>query len=79
MDTVREKLISCFIAVFTGLSRENAPAATMDTLQSWDSAHHFMLMHVVEETFDTQIPSEVFGELVSFTEFEQFLTMGSLS
>jgi acyl carrier protein len=73
MDNVRERLVVCFSAVFPGLSRLDASTATTDTIQAWDSSHHFMLMQVIEEEFGIQIPEEAVGEIESFAGFENYL------
>jgi acyl carrier protein len=73
MDNPRERLITCFTAVFPALSPQEAPAATMDTVSTWDSTHHFLLMEVVEEAFGIQMPEEAVGEIDSFSGFENYL------
>lgn len=73
MDSSRARLIACFAAVFPGLAPDEAPNATIDTVPAWDSAHHFMLMQVIEEDFAIRIPEEVLGEIDSFAGFEDYL------
>jgi hypothetical protein len=64
MSSLRERLATCFSAVFPGLGPDEAPMATIDTVAAWDSSHHFMLMQVIEETI---------GEIDSFAGFERYL------
>jgi acyl carrier protein len=73
MDSPRARLVACFRAVFPRLAPEDAPTSTADTVPAWDSAHHFMLMQVIEETFGIRIPEEVVGEIDSFAGFEDYL------
>ena len=73
MNDLRERLVACFLAVFPGLSALEAPTATIDSIQGWDSSRHFMLMQVIEEEFGIQIPEEVVGEIESFAGFENYL------
>ncbi len=73
MDSLRERLVSCFTSVFPGLSPDAAPNATVDTVPNWDSSHHFMLTLVMEEAFAIRIPEEVMGEIDSFAGFEEYL------
>ena len=73
MDSVNERLIDCFTAVFPGLTPAEAPTATMDTLPSWDSSRHFLLMQTVEEAFGTPLPEELMGEIDSFAGFRDYL------
>ena len=74
MDTVRSRLITCFAAVFPGLTPDHAPNANFDNVAAWDSSHHFMLMQVIEESFGVQIPEQVLGEIDSFRGFEDYLS-----
>lgn len=73
MSMIRERLARCFSAVFPQLSQEETVTANADTVPSWDSSNHFLLMQVIEEEFSLQIPEEVLGELVSFAGFEEYL------
>lgn len=73
MDNLRERLVVCFTAVFSGISALEVATATIDTVPSWDSSHHFLLMQVIEEEFGIQIPEEVVGEIDSFAGFENYL------
>jgi acyl carrier protein len=73
MESRRDRLIACFTAVFPGLTPEEAPRATIDTVSSWDSSHHFMLMQVIEENFGVRFSEEVLGEIDSFAGFEDHL------
>jgi acyl carrier protein len=74
MNDIRERLIACFSAVFPMLETGQVVNATIDTVSSWDSAHHFMLMQVIEETFGVELPESVLGEIHSFDGFEHYLT-----
>jgi acyl carrier protein len=73
----REHLIACFTAVFPDLDASTAPAATVDTTAEWDSAHHILLMQVIEESFGIRIPEAVLGEIQSFAGFEDLLARDS--
>jgi acyl carrier protein len=73
MNDPRQQLIGCFTAVFPILMPESVTTATIDTVPSWDSAHHFMLMQVIEERFSIRIPEVVLGEMNSFEDFERYL------
>jgi acyl carrier protein len=73
MDNPRDRLVACFTAVFPGLTPEETPSATIDSLPAWDSSHHFLLMQVIEEAYGIQIPEDVMGEIDSFAGFEGYL------
>jgi len=74
MESLRTRLVACFMAVFPGLTPEEASSATVDTIPAWDSSHHFMLMEVIEESFGIRFPEEVLGEIESFRGFEEYLS-----
>jgi acyl carrier protein len=74
MDPIRERLAACFSVVFPGRSPDETLTATIDNTPGWDSSRHFLLMQVIEETFGTQIPEEVAGEIESFQGFADYLS-----
>ncbi len=79
MSDRRERLIECFTAVFPALTPESAPSASLDNLAAWDSAHHFMLMQVIEESFGIRIPEAVLGEVESFEDFDSYLAQQQIA
>ena len=70
---MRTRLVDCFTAVFPGLTRDEAPGISIDNFPAWDSSHHFVLMKVIEESFDVKIPEETVGEIDSFPVIENYL------
>ncbi|MEU2348195.1 acyl carrier protein [Modestobacter sp. NPDC049651] len=42
------------------------PATDMDTVESWDSLRHMMLVLALEEEFGVQIPDEDAGSITSY-------------
>jgi len=73
MDNIRERLVTCFIAVFPKLTPDQAPNISIDNFPTWDSSHHFILMQAIEETFGIQIPEEKVGEIDSYRAVEEYL------
>jgi acyl carrier protein len=73
MNNLRERLVDCFTTVFPTLTAETAVAATADSVAEWDSTHHIILMNVLEEAFNIEIPEEALGEIDSFAGFERYL------
>ncbi len=73
MSTTGDRLMRCFRAVFPTESEQTLAAASPDTVQYWDSHNHFMLIELVEEEFGVRIPDRIGGELLSFTDFKDFL------
>ena len=70
---VSEQLLHAFQVVFPSQSSEELKAGTPDTLSTWDSTNHIVLISVVEEVFETKIPDDTAGELLSFQDFEAYL------
>ena len=70
---IRDRLIGCFESVFPGQSADTLLTATPDSISTWDSSNHFMLLQVVEEEFKITIPERDGGELLSFDEMERYL------
>lgn len=70
--SIRERLIDCFTVVFPSLitRRSEVVAANIDNTEDWDSANHFVLIEVIEETFGFRLSDSIAGECISFDCFE---------
>ena len=66
MDNLRERLLSCFSAVFPDLSPDEIPFASMASVGKWDSLATITLLTVIEEEFNLQIPPEDLEQFASF-------------
>jgi acyl carrier protein len=66
MDNFRERLTSCFAAVFPDLAPDEVPLASMASIGKWDSLATITLLTVIEEEFDLQIPADDLEQFVSF-------------
>lgn len=73
-DSIDERLLHTFQAVFPAHSDEQLRNGTPDTITNWDSSNHVMLIMVIEEAFDIRIPEREAGELLSFSEFKGYLS-----
>lgn len=71
-DSQRQRLIRCFATVFP--EAQVIPDASPDTLERWDSVNHFTLIQVIEDEFAVSIPESAGGELLSFRDFEAYLS-----
>lgn len=49
------------------------PESSMDTIESWDSLQHMILMVALEEEFGVTIPSEEAVEATSFSAIKDLL------
>ncbi len=70
---MRDRLLQCFRAMFPGQPDEALLEASPETIASWDSTSHFLLLSSVEEEFELRIPESAGGELLSFAEFQNYL------
>jgi acyl carrier protein len=64
--SIKERLLSCFQAVFPGLSDEALARLSADTHEGWDSVTQVTLMSVVDEEFGVNLPEDKYGEFTSF-------------
>ena len=74
MIELRQRLVNCFVTVFPGNSQDSLIEATPDSIAGWDSTNHFLLLQIIEEEFGLQISEQLSGELLSFREFEAYLS-----
>lgn len=74
MTELRQRLVNCFSTLFPNISPDRLIAATPDSIAGWDSTNHFLLLQIVEEEFGLQISEETGGQLLSFGEFEAYLS-----
>jgi acyl carrier protein len=70
VSDVRERLASCFVAVFPTLKPEEVSTASDQTLPNWDSLATVTLVNVIEEEFGLQIDPEEFASVLSFDSAE---------
>jgi acyl carrier protein len=73
MTDVRPRLVRCFQAVFPELEEGQLPAATQDSVTSWDSVATIMLVNVIDEEFHVQLDLEQLDQLNSFETLRRFL------
>ena len=74
MTELRQRLVNCFLTVFPNNSQDHLIAGTPDSIAGWDSTNHFLLLQIVEEEFGLQISEQTGGQLLSFGEFEAYLS-----
>jgi acyl carrier protein len=70
MDEVRNRLVSCFLAVFPSLAKEDVIEATAKTTEAWDSVATVTLVATIEEEFGIEIDIQY---LVDFGSFDGIL------
>jgi len=71
------RLVSCFHAVFPGLTTDRIIVADQDSLQAWDSVAGITLITVIEDEFGVKLDLERLGELTSFSAIISYLREGS--
>ncbi|HEV2326195.1 MAG TPA: acyl carrier protein [Terracidiphilus sp.] len=73
MDQLKEKLISCFLAVMPELSTEDIPQASAVNASNWDSVTTVSLIAVVEEEFGISIDIDDLSHFDSFGRILEYL------
>jgi acyl carrier protein len=71
MSNTRERLIKCFGAVFPNLPESEAPQASSESVDGWDSLATATLLSVVEEEFGIDVGD--FDALHSFESLRAYL------
>ncbi len=74
MMSTHDRLIGCFRGVFPELSNEAILTASVDTVPRWDSLNNFMLVMVIEDEFQFQIPPDDLDDLTAFAAVESYLS-----
>ena len=65
-DSIREKLVRCFVLVFPKLSEQQIPTASAGQMADWDSLAQVNLLSVIGEEFGIEIDFEEFEGATSF-------------
>jgi acyl carrier protein len=73
VSTENEQLVRCFQAAFGELAVEQVPAASVETLQGWDSLQTLILVALLEEEFGLLIPPQDFPALRSYASVRDYL------
>jgi len=73
VNDVRDRLVGCFQGAFPALSRDAAIGATVENVKAWDSLKNFLLLTVIEEEFQLQIPQDDLDQLRTFAEIESYI------
>lgn len=73
VSEIRTQLEECFSVVFADLAPEEIPAASMETVESWDSLGTLTLVGVVEQMFGVRVEIDDVPELVSFEKIATWL------
>jgi acyl carrier protein len=70
MSDLKSRLVTCFAAVFPGLSPEEIARANVNSVGSWDSMATLTLTGLIEEEFSVSIDP---GDREDLTSFELIL------
>jgi acyl carrier protein len=73
MNDLKDRLIKVFEAVFPKMPKTAIPAASQDSVKSWDSVAAITLITVIEEEFHIQMDFEDAAGLTSFPKILEYL------
>jgi acyl carrier protein len=73
MAETESRLERCFQAVFPGLTPAQVAAASVDTVEDWDSMRALTLIEVLQEEFGLSFPDEDVEVLTSFSAIQTYL------
>jgi acyl carrier protein len=73
MNSIQQKVTTCFLNVFPNLRPEEIPGASASTLAGWDSIAHVTLLSSISEEFGFDFEVEDFEELVSYQRIVEYL------
>ena len=74
MNDLTSRLIKCFQAVFPDLPEAQIPAATQQSVPTWDSVATITLVNVIDEEFNVELDLEQLDQFNSFESFERHLS-----
>ncbi|HEV2278295.1 MAG TPA: acyl carrier protein [Acidobacteriaceae bacterium] len=74
MPEIEERLEKCFALVFPKLRSAQIRSASTEDIDDWDSLASIRLAAVVEEEFGIKIPADDLPELMSFRDFEGYVS-----
>ena len=74
MTSTEQRLRHCFQAAFPDLAPELIAAASVETVEDWDSLHAVILVALLEEAFAIRIPSHDYPRLRSHAAVREYLT-----
>lgn len=79
MNDAEARLSRCFLAAIPGLRLSDIPAASVQTVEQWDSVASVTLVALIEEEFGIQIDLEALDELDSYGAILNYVTRLSAS
>ena len=74
MPEIEERLEKCFALVFPKLRSAQIRSASTEDVEDWDSLASIRLAAVVEEEFGIKIPADDLPDLMSFGDFEGYVS-----
>jgi len=73
MNDIEARLSRCFLAALPKLKRSEIPAASVQTVEQWDSVAGVTLVALIEEEFGIQIDLETLDRLDSYRAILDYL------
>lgn len=74
MPEIEKRLEKCFALVFPKLRSSQIRSASTEDVAEWDSLASIRLAVVIEEEFGVKIPADDLPELMSFRDFEGYVS-----
>ncbi len=73
MDDTQNRLVKCFQLVFPALAPAAAQAATVESVEAWDSIAMANLLTLIEEEFGVEIDYEQASGFTSFAAISDYV------
>jgi acyl carrier protein len=77
VNDLHGRLSRCFAAVFPGLPESQIAAASVDTIEGWDSVAAATLITTIEEEFSVEFDVDAVGNLTSYAAIAEELEKAS--
>jgi acyl carrier protein len=77
VNDLHGRLRRCFAAVFPSLPESHITAASVDTMEGWDSVAAATLITTIEEEFSVEFDMDAGGNLTSYAAIAQELERAS--
>jgi acyl carrier protein len=74
VNNIQVRLTRCFSAVFPTLPETQIAAATLETVEGWDSVAAATLVTTIEEEFGMEFDFDALGKLTSYQSIFDYLS-----
>jgi len=74
VNDIEKRLVKCFQVVFPDMPEIQAPTATQESVDAWDSLATVTLVTVIDDEFCVELDVERLAEMTSYRSFCECLT-----